>query len=142
MTQIRDSPTGRSRSSIVTTTISAKWPRGIIYAYVKDCTVFSGFNKNLSGRKSKFRGMKDELPYAQALLDINELYARRLAALKPSEFPSASGATCPEVQRQLENRIEALCQVQLAEAQKKPKHWQRQRTTGRRKKEFVSLRLQ
>ena len=112
---------------------------GITYAYVKDWTVFSGFNKNLSGRKSKFRGMKDELPYAQAILDINELYARRLAALTPVEFPSGSGTSWPEAQRQLENRIETLCQIQIAEARKEAETLAKATNNGRNKKRLREL---
>ena len=112
---------------------------GMVYAYVKDWTVFSGFNKNLSGRKSKFRGMKDELPYAQALLDINELYARRLGALQPGEFPSGSGVTWAAAQSQLENRIETMCQVQLREARKEAESLTQATNHGQNKKRLREL---
>lgn len=112
---------------------------GWVYAYVKDWTVFSGFNKNLSGRKSRFRGMKDELPYAQALLDINELYARRLGALQPGEFPSGSGATWAAARQQLENRIETMCQGQLREARKEAEKFAQATNNGQNKKRLREL---
>ena len=112
---------------------------GMIYAYVKDWTVFSGFNKNLSGRKRTFRAMKDELPYAQAVLDINELYARRLAALQPGEFPSGSGTTWASALRQLENRVETLCGVQIAEMRKETETLARATNNGQNKKRLREL---
>jgi hypothetical protein len=89
---------------------------GMIYAYVMDWTVFSGFDKNLSFRNSKFHQMQAELPYAQVILDINELYARRLAALQPGELPSASGKNWQEAQSHLKSRVDQLCEMQLSEA--------------------------
>ncbi len=69
----------------------AKMARGgMIYVHVTNWTVFSGFDKNLSSRKSGFHEMEAELPYAQAILDISELHARRMAALLPGEFPSGA----------------------------------------------------
>jgi hypothetical protein len=112
---------------------------GMVYAYVKDWTVFSGFNKNLSGRRSKFRKMKDELPYAQAILDINELYARRLAALQPGEFPSGSGGTWAEAQRQLENRIEMLCQIQMKEMRNEAETLAKATNNGQNRKRVGEL---
>jgi hypothetical protein len=112
---------------------------GMIYAYVKDWTVFSGLNKNLSGRKSKFRLTKDELAYAQAILDINELYARRLAALQPGEFPSGSGRTWAEAQRQLENRVETLCQIQMTEMRKEGETLAKATRQGQNKKRVREL---
>ena len=112
---------------------------GMVYAYVKDWTVFSGFNKNLSGRKSKFHGMKDELPYAQALLDLNELYARRLGALQPGEIPSGSGTTWPAAHSQLENRIETMCQMQMREMRKEAETLAKATNNGQNKKRVREL---
>jgi hypothetical protein len=121
------------------TTLSKMAQSGIIYAYVKDWTVFSGFNKNLSGRRSKLHGMKDELIYAQAILDLNELYARRLAALEPGQFPSASGTTYPEAQRQLENRIEQMCNLQLGQMRKEGEALANATHNGQNKKRVREL---
>jgi hypothetical protein len=57
-------------------------PGGMIYINVTDWTVFSGLDKNLSARNSKFREMKMFLPYIQALLDISDLHARQLGAVE------------------------------------------------------------
>ena len=55
---------------------------GFAFAYIEQWLVFSGLNKKETSRKSAFKQMKDALPFAQALLDINEINARRLAALQ------------------------------------------------------------
>jgi hypothetical protein len=78
------------------------------YAYIVDWLVFSGFDKNASSRKSKFREMKRSLPFAQAYLDIFEIHARQLAALKPGEFPSARAATPQEARTALQQNMDAF----------------------------------
>jgi hypothetical protein len=60
---------------------------GFVYAYVTDWTIFSGLNKNDTSRRSKAGNMKEGLPYAQAVLDLNEICARQLAALAPGDLP-------------------------------------------------------
>ena len=91
---------------------------GTIFAYVMDWTVSSGLDRNLTSRKSKFREMKAELGYAQAILDINEIYARRLAALQPGELPRGTGKTLAEAGRDLGQRINELYLVQMFGAKK------------------------
>lgn len=49
--------------------------------------------------------MKAELPYAQGLLDINEINARRLAALKPGELPSGRGVNFDEARADMEGKL-------------------------------------
>lgn len=84
------------------------WKDGWHYAYVVDWIVFSGFDKNESSRKSKFREMKRALPFAQAYLDLFEIHARQLAALKPGEFPSARAATAQEARTVLQQNMDAF----------------------------------
>jgi hypothetical protein len=93
-------------------------PGGMTYINVTDWTVFSGFDKNLSTRNSKFREMKTFLPYIQALFDISDLHARQLGALKAGELPSAEGKTFAQARAQLEDRIAAFVQIRAWEAQK------------------------
>jgi hypothetical protein len=78
------------------------------YAYVDQWIVFSGFDKNASSRKSKFREMKRSLPFAQAYVDIYEIHARQLAALKPGELPSGRGATREEAKAALEHNLDVF----------------------------------
>lgn len=85
-----------------------KWKDGWHYAYIVDWRVFSGFDKNESSRKSKFKEMKRSLPFAQAYLDIFEIHARQLAALKPGEFPSARAATPQEARTALQQNMDAF----------------------------------
>ena len=84
------------------------WKDGWHYAYMFEWFVFSGFDKNESSRKSKFKQMKRFLPFAQAYLDLNEIYARQLAALLPGELPSGRGATPQEARMALEKNLAAL----------------------------------
>jgi hypothetical protein len=91
---------------------------GFVYAYVTDWIVFSGFDKNLSSRNSKFREIKTFLPYMQALFDISELHARKYAALKPGELPSGQGETFEKARAQLDDRLQAMFQTRAWESQK------------------------
>ena len=78
------------------------------YAYLEKWVIFSGLDKNQSWRKSKFREMQRSLPHAQAWLDLNEICARQLAALKPGELPSGRGATPPEAAAALHQNLDAF----------------------------------
>jgi hypothetical protein len=79
-----------------------------VYAYIDQWIVFSGLDKNESSRKSKFREMKRSLPFAQAYLDIYEIHARQLAALKPGELPQGRGATPEEAKAALQQNLDAF----------------------------------
>jgi hypothetical protein len=78
------------------------------YAYLEKWVIFSGLDKNQSWRKSTFREMQRSLPHAQAWLDLNEICARQLAALKPGELPSGRGATPQEAAAVLQQNLEAF----------------------------------
>jgi len=84
--------------------------RSSIYAYIGEWTVFSGFDRNASSRKSWFHEMKTELPYAQALLDINEIHARRLAALRSGELPRGQGGSLEATQANLTKKMKLFCE--------------------------------
>ena len=84
------------------------WKDGWHYADITKWLVFSGFDKNESSRKSKFKEMKRALPFAQAYLDLYEVHARQLAALLPGELPSARGATEQEARVALEQNLDAF----------------------------------
>jgi hypothetical protein len=84
------------------------WKDGWHYAYIFEWLVFSGLDKNESSRKSKFKQMKRSLPFAQALLDLNEIHSRPLAALLPGELPSGRGATQEEARVTLEKNLDAF----------------------------------
>ena len=75
---------------------------------VEQWEVFSGFDRNLSWRKSTFKQMKDNLPVAQAVLDINEIYARRLGAMTPSELPQVRTTTMAEAELELAAKLSEL----------------------------------
>lgn len=81
---------------------------GWYYAYLQQWVIFSGLDKNQSWRKSKFKEMERALPHAQAWLDLNEIGARQLAALKPGELPSGRGATPPDAAEALRKNLDAF----------------------------------
>ena len=88
---------------------------GAFFVYVSNWSVYSGFDRNKSFRSSKFKDMKGALPYAQALLDINEIYARKLAALQPTELPRGTGRTQAEATKDLENQLSDMVNARLLE---------------------------
>jgi hypothetical protein len=87
-----------------------RFSRSSIYEYIGEWTVFSGFDKNASSRKSWFREMQTELPYAQALLDINEIHARRLAALRSGELPRGQGGSLEATHADLTKKMKLFCE--------------------------------
>jgi hypothetical protein len=54
--------------------------------------------------------MKGNLPYAQALLDLNEIYARQLAALPPGQLPGGKGDSFAAARADLDARVKAFCE--------------------------------
>jgi hypothetical protein len=48
---------------------------------------FSGLDKNETSRRSKAGSLKNDLPYAQALLDLNEIRARHMASAGSRRIP-------------------------------------------------------
>jgi hypothetical protein len=112
---------------------------GFVYAYVTDWIVFSGFDKNLSARNSKFREIKKFLPYIQALFDISELHARKHAALKPGELPSGQGETFEKARAQLDDRLQAMFQTKAWEAQKETDEFEKATNQGQNQKKVREL---
>ncbi len=91
---------------------------GFVFAYVSIWQVYSGLNAKESWRQRDFKEMKAALPYAQALLDLNEINARKLAALKAGELPSARGDTQDEARAKLESSMLEFLQAKYAANQK------------------------
>jgi hypothetical protein len=112
---------------------------GFVYAYVTDWIVFSGFDKNLSSRNSKFREIKTFLPYMQALFDISELHARKYAALKPGELPSGQGETFEKARAQLDDRLQAMFQTRAWESQKETDEFEKATNKGQNQKKVREL---
>lgn len=112
---------------------------GFVYAYVTDWIVFSGFDKTLSSRNSKFRDMKTFLPYIQALFEIIEYHARKFAALKSGELPSAQGKTFADARAQLDDRLRAMSQIKSWDAQKEIDEFAKATNEGQNQKKTREL---
>lgn len=90
--------------------------RSWVHAYIKQWQVFSGLDRNESFRDPRFHEMKACLPCAQAILDLNELYARKLSVVPPEGFPESRAGAEQEALAGLQEKINALCQRVYAEA--------------------------
>lgn len=112
---------------------------GWYYAYLEKWVVFSGLDKNQSWRKSKFREMKRSLPHAQAWLDLNEIYARQLAALKPGELPSGRGATPQEAGAALLQNLEAFLKEKYKVLDAEGSEFQKATNHGANLKKVIEL---
>lgn len=82
-----------------------KFHNGFYFAFVDQWIVFSGFWKEQTTRKNAFKEMKTALPFAQALLDLSEMHARRLAVLKPGELPQARGDDDEKAKAEMERKL-------------------------------------
>jgi hypothetical protein len=112
---------------------------GFVYAYVSEWIVFSGFDKNESSRKSSFHDMKAELPYAQALIDIHELNARELAALKTGDLPSGRGASFGAAQADLKGKMKVFCEKNYERVQAECDAFAKATDKGQNKKKVREL---
>ena len=112
---------------------------GFTYAYIQKWTVFSGLDKKATSRKSKFKSMKAELPYAQALLDINEIHARRIAALKPGELPSARATSFEEAKTMLDARLKEFLAVEFSASKAEMEAFSKATGNGQNKKKVREL---
>jgi len=112
---------------------------GFVYAYIDQWMIFSGFDKKETSRKSTFKTMKAELPYAQALLDINEIHARQLAALKPGELPSGRGANFDEARADLEGKLKPFIEQRYQHGQAEMTAFAKATNNGADKKKVREL---
>ncbi len=112
---------------------------GWYYAYVDQWIIFSGFDKNDSTRKSKFREMQKSLPHAQAYLDLNEIYGRQLAALKPGELPSGRGATQREAATALKQSLQAFLKEKYRPLDAEEQEFQKATNHGTNTKKVLEL---
>jgi hypothetical protein len=90
---------------------------GIVDVAIDQWLVFSGLDRNLSWRKSAFKEMKENLPCAQALLDINEIYARRLGALKLTDLPQVRSTNIVDASAELNGKLKELVDANQKEIQ-------------------------
>jgi hypothetical protein len=81
---------------------------GHAVARITDWTVWSGFDRNKSSRKSWFKEVDRLLPHEQRHLDINELFSKRLADMPIDKLPIGEGNTGPEAEADLKRKMDAL----------------------------------
>jgi hypothetical protein len=111
----------------------------LYYAYISEWTVFSGLDKNETSRKSLARDMKAELPFAQAFLDLNELYARQLGVLQPGELPRGTGPTAEAAQRDLEGHMHVFLDQKYEQMQAEGAAFVKATDRGQNKKKVREL---
>ena len=116
-----------------------RFSRSSIYAYVSEWTVFSGLDKNESSRKSWFQNLKTDLPYAQALLDINEVHARRVAALKSGELPRGQGTSLEATRADLTRKMRLFCGREFELMQAEMEEFERATDNGSNHKKVREL---
>lgn len=112
---------------------------GFVYAAITQWMVFSGFEKNETSRKSRFKTMKAALPYVQAFLDLNEIHARKIAALKTGELPSARGNTAEEARTQLIAKLKEFLEAKYKEGDAEVKAFEKATGFGANKKKVREL---
>ncbi len=112
---------------------------GFVYAAIDEWKVFSGLDKKETSRKSGFKTMKAALPYAQAFLDLNEIHARQIAALKTGELPSARGNTAEEARTQLAARLKEFLAAKYKESDAEAKALEKATDYGANKKKVREL---
>ncbi len=112
---------------------------GFAFAYVDQWLVFSGFNKKETTRKSKFKTMKEELPYAQALLDISEIHARQMGALKTGELPNARGNTFEQAEAEIRRRMNEFMEAKFNQAKAEMEAFAKETKNGTDKKKVRQL---
>jgi hypothetical protein len=106
-------------------------PNGILYAYVSDWTIYSGIDKNQTWRRVSTRELEANLPYAQAVLDLNEIACRQIALLKSVDLPRAEGWSLPEVKGDLKRRADAFVSEKLEAMTAERAKLQRETNFGR-----------
>ena len=100
------------------------------YAYLDKWIIFSGLDRNQSWRKSTFKEMERALSHAQAWLDLNEICARQLAAMKPGELPSGRGATPLEAAEALHKNLDLFLKEKYKALQAEGEQFQKATNYG------------
>jgi hypothetical protein len=120
-------------------TFSKPTSGGIVYTYVTDWTIFSGLDKNDTSHRSKAGNMKGNLPYAQALLDLNEIYARQMSALTAGQLPGGQGDSFPAARADLDARVKAFCEERFKALKDEQEAFMKETNQGENKKKVSAL---
>lgn len=112
---------------------------GYVYAFVTQWVVFSGFDKNLSSRKSKAGELKATLAYIQTAFDLAELHAREFAAIQPVDLPRGTGESFERARADLDDRIRALAQTKTWDAEKEMEAFRKATNDGKNVKKMRQL---
>lgn len=91
---------------------------GHAVARITDWSVWSGFDRNKSSRKSWFKNVPETLPHEQGHLDINELHSKRLAETPLDKLPVGEGNTGEQAEADLARKMKALGDRVSAQVQK------------------------
>ena len=109
------------------------------HAHINQWYVFSGLDAKNSFRKSGSESMSAELAYAQALLDLNEIHARKLAALTAEQLPQATAKTPLDAKAAVEQKLKEFLDQKLAERQAEMKAFATATKNGQDRKKVTQL---
>lgn len=102
-----------------------------VVARIVEWTVWSGFDRNKSSRKSWFHPIAQTLPHEQGHLDISELFSKRFATTPIAQLPVGQGSTAAEAEADLGRRMKALAVMTAAQSQAEQDRYDAETDHGR-----------
>ena len=104
---------------------------GHVIARITDWSVWSGFDRNKSSRKSWFKKVEEALPHEQGHLGISELHSKRFAETPIHKLPVGEGTSGKEAAADLQRKMNALIERIGAEAQAEQERYDAETKHGR-----------
>jgi hypothetical protein len=104
---------------------------GHVIARITDWSVWSGFDRNKSSRKSWFKKVEEALPHEQGHLGISELHSKRFAETPIDKLPVGEGSSGKDAATDLQRKMNALTERISAEAQAEQDRYDGRTSHGR-----------
>ena len=108
-------------------------------AIVEDWKIFAGLDRNGSYRRSKYKEMQSMLPYVQAFLDLTEIHARELAALKPDALPHTRATSFFDAKTELDAAVSKLVGERFSKINEEAEAFTRATKKGKDTKKVAAL---
>jgi hypothetical protein len=83
--------------------------------------------------------MKGNLPYAQALLHLNEIYARQMLALTAGQLPGGKSDSFAAARADLGARVKAFCEERYKALKNEQEAFMKETNQGENKKKVSEL---